>query len=125
VSRAPSKSWPRRTRVFVLQYVQNVKDDATATAALPELATLQGKQFSLEDMKVESPEATTLMGDYKGLITECSGKSRHGTDTSWKVMIFSPKENEYYLATCLWSKDDAEKTAADRLALFKSLKAIR
>src|SRR6201999_2181266 len=51
--------------IFVLQYVQNVKDENTANAALPEMAALQGKQFSLDDVKVETPAATTLMGDYK------------------------------------------------------------
>jgi len=110
--------------VFALQHVDNVSDDDTAPVALAELASLQGKQFALEEMKVVRPTAPIQMGDFKGFITECVGKDKHGNDTFWQMMIFSPKDKDYYVATCLWTKDDAEKTAADRVDIFKSLKAV-
>jgi hypothetical protein len=111
--------------VLVLQHVDNVKDDDTAAVAVAELATLQGKQFSLADTTVVRPPALGLMGDFKGFITECSGKSRSGMDTSWQVMLFSPKDNDYFVITCLWINDEADKTAADRRAMFKSLKLLK
>ena len=110
--------------VLILQHVDNVKDDDTAMAAVAELATLQGKQFSLADPKVVRPAAVMLSGEFKGFITECRGTSPHGMDTSWQVMLFSPKDNDYFLVTCLWTKDDAEKTAADRQTMFTSLKLL-
>jgi hypothetical protein len=110
--------------LFVLQHVENVKDDNTAAVALSDLANLQGKQFALEEMKVTSPTAATLMGDFKGFITEYTGKDKRGRDMSWQVLLFSPKDDDYYLVSCFWTKDDATKTATDRADTFKSLTAI-
>jgi hypothetical protein len=39
-------------------------------------------------------------------------------------MLFAPREGGYYLVTCLWAKDDAEKTEADRTTIFTSLKSL-
>ena len=111
--------------IFVLQHVDNVKNDDTAAVAMADLATLQGKNFSLQDTKVARPTTMTLMGDFKGFIIECTGKSPDGKDTSWQLMLFSAKNEDYYLATAFWANEDAEKTSADRSALFKSLKALR
>ena len=111
--------------LFVLQHVENVKDDNTAAVALSDLANLQGKQFALEEMKVASPTAATLMGDFKGFVTEYTGKDKRGRDMSWQVLLFSPKDDDYYLVSCFWTKDDAAKTATDRADIFKSLKAVQ
>jgi hypothetical protein len=110
--------------IFLLQRVSNVKDENTAKEALPELAGVQAKQFALEDMKVAIPTANAEMGDFKGFMTECTGKDRNGKDAFWQLMIFSPKDDDYYLVSCLWAKEDAEKTATDRAQIFKSLKAV-
>jgi hypothetical protein len=109
--------------VFLLQHVDNVKDEETAKEALPDLANFQAKHFGLEDTKVMIPAAGAQMGDFKGMLTQCTGKDKEGNDIFWQVMIFSPKGDDYFLVSCLWSKDVGEKTAADRAALFKSLKA--
>jgi hypothetical protein len=111
--------------VFLLQHVDNVKDENTAKEALPELANLQGKQFSLDEIKVTIPTAAAEMGDFKGVLMQCTGKDKHGNDTFWQVMIFAPKSNDYYLMTCLWTEQDAEKTDTDRGNIFRSLKAVQ
>jgi len=109
--------------VCLLQHVDNVKDEDTAKVAVAELADLQGKQFNIQGVRIEVPARATQVGDFKGFMAEGRGIDRAGNDTRWKVMIFAAKDNDYYLVTCLWTSDDAEKTAADRAEIFKSLKA--
>ena len=109
--------------VCLLQHVDNVKDEDTAKVAVAELANLEGKQFNLEGIKITATGRPAQMGSFEGFMAEGRGTDRAGNDTRWKVMIFAAKDNDYYLVTCLWTSDDAEKTAADRAEIFKSLKA--
>jgi hypothetical protein len=110
--------------IFLLQHVDNVKDEETAQTALPELAALGGKQFKMENVKISDPGRPIRIGDFKGFITDGRGTDKHGNDTLWQVMIFAPKEGDYYLLSCWWTNDDTEKTAADRAGIFKSLKPV-
>jgi hypothetical protein len=102
--------------------VDNVKDESAAKAAVPQLADLQGKQFNMQGVRIAVPARATQMGDFKGFMIDGRGTDRAGNDTLWQVMIFAAKDDDYYLVTSLWTNDDAEKTAADRAEIFKSLK---
>ena len=109
--------------VVLLQHVDNVKDESAAKAAVPQLADLQGKQFNMQGVRIAVPARATQVGDFKGFMIDGRGTDRAGNDTLWQVMIFAAKDDDYYVVTCLWTNDDAEKTAADRAEIFKSLKA--
>jgi hypothetical protein len=109
--------------LFLLQHVDNVKDEGSAEAALPQLAELEGKQFNMQEVIIAVHGKTVQMGGFKGLITDCKGRDQAGNDTLWQVMIFAAKEGDYYLVTCFWTNDDGPKTATDRADIFKSLKA--
>ena len=109
--------------LFLLQHVDNVKDESSAEAALPQLAELEGKQFDMQDVRIGVHGKAVQMGDFKGLITDCAGRDKAGNATLWQAMIFAAKEGDYYLVTCFWTNDDGPKTATDRADIFKSLKA--
>lgn len=110
--------------IFLLQHVDNVKDESTAQAAVAELAALEARQFKMENVKIAEPGRPIRIGDFTGFITDGRGTDKHGHDTLWQVMIFAPKEADYYLLSCWWANDDAEKTAADLAGILKSLKPI-
>ena len=101
--------------LFLLQHVDNVKDESSAEAALPQLADMQ-------DVKVAVPARAVQMGDFKGLITQLKGRDKAGNETLWQAMIFAAKEDDYYLFTCFWTNDDGPKTATIALIFSKSLK---
>lgn len=108
--------------VVLVQRVDNVKDEAGAKQALPELVELEGKQFNMNGVVIGTTPSSTTMGDFSGFATVGYGTDPGGHKTSWQSLIFSPREGEYYLVTALWTAADAEKTAADRTAIFSSLR---
>jgi hypothetical protein len=109
--------------LFLVQHVDNVKDESAAKGALPQLAEMEGRQFNMQDVKIAVHGMPVQMGEFKGLMTNCAGRDKAGNETLWQVMIFTPKEDDYYLVTCFWTKEDGEKTATDRAEIFSSLKA--
>jgi hypothetical protein len=110
--------------VVLLQYVETVHDDATAKAAIPQLANMQGQQFNMDNMRISYHCRDLEMGAFKGLMTDGRGIDKGGHDTLWQVMIFAPQPGKYYLVTAMWTNEDGDKTLADRNAILQSLKAF-
>lgn len=107
----------------LLQHVSDVKDETSAKAGLPKLAAAAAKTFNMKDAKEVTPVSAAEIGEFEGFATEYKGKDKDGEDAFWQLMIFAPKENDYYLVTVVCSDKDDKKTAADRDAIVKSLKA--
>ena len=115
---------PQANAVCLLQYVENVKDEETARTGLPELTSLEGHQFNLDNLVISAKPKAVRLGDFNGFTTDGRGVDKAGNETFLQTMLVAPKEGVYYLVTCLWTKDDQEKTAADRTAIFNSLKSL-
>lgn len=109
--------------VFLLQRTETVKDEARAKSGLPEVAEYEGRQFNMQGMKISTHVRDVRMGDFHGFMTDASGTDAHGYVTFWQVFIFAVKD-EYFVVTSLWTSDDGDKTAADRAAVFTSLKPV-
>lgn len=110
--------------VCLLQHVDNVKNEETAQAALPQLTELEGRQFDLNNLIISGKPKNLKFGDFNCFMTFGRGIDKGGNETHWQVMLFAPKEGDYYLVTCLWTKNDEEKTGPDRASIFNSLKSL-
>jgi len=110
--------------VCLLQHVDNVKDEETAQTALPELMQLEGHQFNLNSLVISGKPKVVKLGDFKGFAAIGRGTDKGGGETLWQTMLFAPKEGDYYLVTCFWTKNEEDKTTVDRTSIFTSLKSL-
>ena len=96
--------------VCLLQYVESVKDEGAAQAALPQLTEFEAHQFSLENLVISGTPKAAKLGDFRGFTCDGRGTDKAGKETFLETMLFAPKEGAYYIITCLWFKDGgAEK----------------